>query len=153
MLERILRSIKDYFIKEVWTGIFSISDGNLSGVDFLKNEQYFKIYGSDLNDGVYQYPTNNLKDEIFEGEIWVLSIPPDIISLADEINAWETANADVVKSPYMSESFGGYSYSKATATNRSGSSKSVTWETVFANRLNEWRKIRYKTNIVRKKWG
>ena len=41
MLEQILRSIKDYFIKEVWSGHFYIVDGNLSDVDFLKEGQYF----------------------------------------------------------------------------------------------------------------
>lgn len=153
MLEQILRSIKDYFIKEVWAGIFVISDGNLSGVDFLKTGQYFKICGSDLNDGVYMYPATGMKDETFKGEVWALSIPPDIVSLASEVSAWQTANADVIMSPFSSESFGGYSYSKATAKSGSEGSGSVTWETVFADRLNVWRKIRYETDIVRKEWG
>lgn len=153
MLEQILRSIKDYFIKEVWAGVFVISGGNLSGVDFLKTGQYFKIHGSDLNDGVYMYPATGLKAETFTGEVWALSVPPDIVSLASEVSAWQTANADVIRSPFSSESFGGYSYSKATATRGSGVSDSVTWQSVFADRLNVWRKIRYETDIVRKEWG
>jgi len=153
MLEQILRSIKNYFIKEVWSGNFNISDGNLSGVDFLKSGQFFKIYGSDLNDGVYEYPATDLRDETFKGEVWVLSIPPEIIALSNEISAWETANADALKSPFSSESFGGYSYSKATSASGSGGSGGVTWASVFASKLSNWRKARYDTNVVRKEWG
>ena len=40
-------------------------------------------------------------------------------------------------SPYQSESFGGYSYTKASASN----GDQVDWKTVFRSRLNRWRKI------------
>lgn len=149
MLEQILREIKNYFIREVWSGNFSIESGALD-VDFLLDGQYFKIQGSIFNDGVYQYPASDLKDEEFEGEIWALAVPPSVISLAEEVTDWNTANDAVIKSPYTSESFGGYSYSKASSSSRgNGESAGVTWKSVFADKLNEWRKIRYESAIRR----
>jgi hypothetical protein len=49
---------------------------------------------------------------------------------------WELANADSINSPYQSESFGGYSYSK-----ESGGEGGMNWKTHFANELWKWRKI------------
>lgn len=149
MLEQILREIKNYFIHEVWTGDFSIESGALD-VDFLLDGQYFKIQGSIFNDGVHQYPASDLKDEEFNGEIWALAVPPSIISLAEEVADWNNKNEAVLKSPYTSESFGGYSYSKASSSsNGRGNSTGVTWKSVFADRLNEWRKIRYESAVGR----
>lgn len=150
MLEQILRSIKNYFIKEVWSGTFVISGGNLSDVDFLKEGQYFKIYGSDLNDGVYEYPAATLRDEEFTGEVWVLKVPQEIVDIANEKAAWIEANADVLNSPYASESFGGYAYSKtAAAYGSSANGGGVTSGTVFDEKLKQWRKIRYESAIRR----
>lgn len=152
MLEQILRTIKNYFIKEVWSGIFLISAGTIIGIDDLvKNGQYIKIHGSDLNDGVYQYPVTGLYDEEFNGEVWVLQIPQEIIDIATEKAAWLAANADVINSPYVSESFGGYSYSKASrsSTGSGGSSGDATPATTFDDRLKPWRKARYESIIRR----
>lgn len=151
MLEQILREIKDYFIRDVWSGNFSIVGGSLQQVDFLREGQYFKIHGSLLNDGVYEYPADDLEDEDFDGEVWSLAIPPQLVSLAEEIDDWNEANDAVLKSPYSSESFGGYSYTKSTSGGGSGSSGSggVSWKSIFASRLTEWRKIRYEFAIRR----
>ena len=150
MLERILREIKNYFIQEVYVGDFSIQNGSLD-VSFLKNDQYFKIHGSTFNDGVYQFPTDSLKDEDFSGEVWALAIPATVISLADDIGEWIEENDPILKSPFSSESFGGYSYSKESAvhSNNSSGTGAVSWKTIFADDLNEWRKIRYESAIRR----
>ena len=146
MLEQVLRVIKNYFIVEVYTGTFNISDGSLS-VDFLQNGQYFKIQGSIFNDGVHQYPTTDLTDENFNGEIWAMAVPPAVIALSEEIEAWCEKNKDVLDSPFTSESFGGYSYSKGTGGGSSGISAPITWKEAFASRLNTWRKIRYESPV------
>jgi hypothetical protein len=154
MLEQILRSIKDYFIKEVWSGHFYIVDGNLADVDFLKEGQYFKIYGSDLNDGVYQYPATDLKDEDFNGEVWALKIPKEIIDIANEKEAWLAKYGDAVNSPFNSESFAGYAYTKkssASGTSSNGGSGAASG-TTFDERLNQWRKIRYNTDVIRNQY-
>ena len=139
MLEEILNYIHNYFEKSVWRGNIVISSNSLS-VDFLQEGQYFKIVGSVFNDGIHQYPCNDLHDEIFNGTIIAMAIPVELLNLAEEIDTWQNKYQEQLNSPYQSESFGGYSYTKRsgnTNTNESG----VSWQTVFGKKLNHWRKI------------
>lgn len=139
MLERVLDFIHNYFIKEIHRGRFSISDNHLS-LTFLQNGQYFMIRGSVFNDGLHQYPDNDLSNETFCGEIWVMAVPAAVVALANEIEEWQNKYSGVVSSPYQSESFGGYSYTKATSSS-SATGGNVGWENIFRSRLNRWRKI------------
>lgn len=136
MLDEILAEIRNYFVVKVHSGDFEVIGGKLSPLDFLQNGQYFKIHGSIFNDGVYRYPESGLIDETFSGEIWALAVPPTLIALVADIEDYEKKAKENV-SPYASESFGGYSYTKATDSNGSP----LTWKTAFAKRLNRWRKI------------
>lgn len=136
MLDEILAEIRNYFVVKVHSGDFEVIGGRLSPLDFLQNGQYFRIVGSVMNDGVYRYPYSGLTDETFSGEIWALAVPPTLIALATDIEEYEKKAKETV-SPYTSESFGGYSYTKATDSNGSP----LSWEKVFAKRLNKWRKI------------
>lgn len=136
MLDEILAEIRNYFIVNVHSGKFEVIGGNLSPLDFLKDGQYFKIHGSVFNDGVYRYPESGLVDETFSGEIWALAVPPTLIALVADIEDYEKKAKENV-SPFESESFGGYSYTKATDNNGSP----LTWKTAFAKKLNRWRKI------------
>lgn len=141
MLEQICAEIRNYFIRglsDIHTGDFSIVDGMLQNVDFLQEKQYFRIVGSIFNDGVHQYPTSVLVDEEFHGAVWSMAVPKAVIDLAADVQSWLTANKTVIDSPYMTESFGGYSYSKASGN--TGESGSITWQDHFANRLNPYRK-------------
>ena len=61
-----------------------------------------------------------------------------VIDLADEIQKWQEKNGEASVSPYQSESFGGYSYSKATDAETGGA---VTWQSAFKRQLSAWRKI------------
>ena len=109
----------------------------------LTEGQYFRIIGSLLNDGVYQYPSEELEDETFRGAIWSMAIPPAVLALAEEINEWQEKYGGVSSqsmSPYQSESFGGYSYSKAGGSS-AGNGTTSGWQDVYANRLSPWRKI------------
>lgn len=136
MLDEILAEIRNYFVVKVHSGDYEVIGGKLSPLDFLQNGQYFRIVGSVMNDGVYRYPYSGLTDETFSGEIWALAVPPTLIALAADIEEYEKKAKETV-SPYTSESFGGYSYTKATDSNGSP----LSWEKVFAKRLNKWRKI------------
>lgn len=136
MLDEILAEIRNYFVVSVHSGDFKVIGGRLSPLDFLQNGQYFRIVGSVMNDGVYRYPYSGLTDETFSGEIWALAVPPTLIALVADIEEYEKKAKETV-SPYTSESFGGYSYTKATDSNGSP----LSWEKVFAKRLNKWRKI------------
>ena len=128
-------------------GIFTIENGeiDLSETD-IQNNQYFRIVGSVLNDGVYQYPASDLTDETFDGAVWLMKIPTEIFRIMKDINAWETkyGGADsIAASPFQSESFGGYSYAKTMNVNSMVTSgDDGSWQKAFQSRLNKWRKIR-----------
>ena len=137
MLTEILAYLRNDFVREIHKGTFEIVGGKIAPLDFLIPNQYFRIVGSVLNDGVYCYGDMlELLDETFVGEVWALAIPPDVLKLADEITEY-IASDEAKPSVYTSESFDGYSYSKATDSN----GVAVTWQTVFAARLRRWRKI------------
>ena len=139
MLEQVLREIRNWFTVDggIRSGTYTIEDGGIT-LPFLVTGQYFRIIGSIFNDGLHQYPATGLVDEEFSGAIWALAIPPAVVDLADEIGAWQEKNGEASASPYQSESFGGYSYSKATD---SASGGAVTWQSVFKRQLSAWRKI------------
>ena len=141
MIEEIMAYIHNYFERRKVRGVFSILNGQLDGVTFIQDGQYYRIKGSVFNDGVWMYGTDVLHDETFIGEVWCLAVPPAFINIVDEIKDWNDKNKDAVQSPFTSESFGGYSYSKATESTGNNGSSGVTWRSVFGSRLNEWRKI------------
>ena len=139
MLEQVLMNIRNWFPVKggIHSGTFTIKDGGIT-LPFLADGQYFRICGSVFNDGLHQYNVLDLTDETFNGTIWALSIPQPVIDLANEIQEWQVKNADALSSPYSSESFGGYSYSKATDAETGGA---VTWQSAFKQQLSAWRKI------------
>ena len=139
MLEQVLMHLRNWFLVPggIHEGTYTIEDGGIA-LPFLANGQYFRIFGSVFNDGLHQYPASDLKAETFEGTVWALAVPQAVIDLATEIEAWQKKNGDASVSPYQSESFGGYSYSKATD---SASGGAVTWQSAFSSRLNAWRKL------------
>lgn len=139
MLEQVLMNIRNWFPVKggIHSGTFTIKDGGIT-LPFLADGQYFRICESVFNDGLHQYNVLDLTDETFTGTIWALAIPNPVIELADEISEWQEKNADALSSPYSSESFGGYSYSKATDSATGGAE---TWQSHFKQQLSAWRKI------------
>lgn len=139
MLEEVLRHLNNWFL--VPDGInldtYTIEDGGIT-LPFLQEGQYFRVVGSVFGDGVYQYPASGLKDETFDGAIWSLSVPQAVVNLAEEIEAWQAKNGEAAAGPYQSESFGGYTYSKAVDAATGGA---VSWQAAFRSRLNDWRKL------------
>lgn len=140
MLEQILDYIHNYFIKDVYHDTFEVLDGVLN-VSFLQNGQYFKVTGSVFNDGVHKYPDDALVDETFIGTVMAMAVPPSVIALSLEIEEWENKYGSVANSPYQSESFGGYSYTKGSISNGNGGNNMADWRSAFGSRLNHWRKI------------
>lgn len=122
-------------------GKFVIKDGKLVIDDMLEG-QYFRIIGSVFNDGVYQYPVDGLSDETFDGAIWYMAVPPQVLSLITEMNDWASNNASILDSPYSSESFGGYSYTKSSGSNANGGDGTITVFSHFSDKLKRWRKVR-----------
>lgn len=135
-LTNLCAELRNYFETKKRFGTFTISGGSISPSDFLQDGQYFRIVGSVFNDGVYRYPAHDLVDETFKGAVWAMAVPPAVIDLATEIEEYN--KSDVGKpSPYISENFGGYGYTKATGSN----GKVLTWKSVFADALNRYRKL------------
>lgn len=146
-MELVMTEVCDYLNNYFWekkiVGKFSIEDGSIT-IPALKNGQYFRIIGSTFNEGVHIYPATDLHDEEFEGTIEAMAIPAVVIAIASDIKDWQTkyggANSAAM-SPFNSESFNGYSYSKSGSGN-ANSGSNVTWQDVFGGRLNKYRKLR-----------
>lgn len=149
MLTELCQYLKNWFDRDKpkFYGKFEIVDGKISSFNDgdmgMIIGQFFCIHGSLLNDGVHCYTEElQLVDETFDGSVWFMAIPPAVVSLAADIEAWRAkyeAVDSAAMSPFNSESFGGYSYSKSGG----GSSDELagTWQGVFASRLNPWRKL------------
>ena len=155
MLQRVCESIHNYFIKASQRGSYEIADGVIS-LPFVLEGQKILIRDSALNDGIYTYHENGLtndddteaaglQDESFTGMICALAVPPAVIALSEEISQWVEKYGEAVNSPYQSENvIGVYSYTKAGSGRNNGSAeKPVTWETVFADRLNRWSMVAF----------
>ena len=145
MLTELCQELHNWFDREQHTGSFAIVGGVLTA-DFLLPGQYYRVIGSVFNDGVHQYgdPSDCLVDETFDGSVWALAIPRTFIKLAAEIAEWNDKYGGVdsaAMSPFNSESFGGYSYTKATAGAASGGTTPTGWQAAFASSLNRWRKL------------
>lgn len=143
MLNEICAEIRNYFctIDDVVIDNYVIQDGAIvPSVDLAEN-QYFRIVGSVFNDGVHKNGDVLVDEDEFHGAVWKMRVPQDVIDLAEEISDWQTNNANVINSPYTSESFGGYTYTKASNANGKVGSD---WrnQSDFASRLNPYRRIR-----------
>ena len=144
MLTELCAELKNYFLRDreadIHYGEYTISGSSIS-LPFLMTGQYYRIVGSVFNDGVHKYgdETETLTDETFVGAVWAMAVPPTVIALADEIEAWNANNADALASPYTSESFGGYSYTKASGASSSGGAYS--WKDQFASHLAKYRRL------------
>lgn len=149
MLNEVCAYLKNYFDMNdnheqlpSWEGEFVISDGIIDLSDKILDGQYFRIQGSIFNDGVYEYPALDLTDETFKGKIQAMAVPKDVIKIVSDISEWVEryggANSSAL-SPFASESFGGYSYSKGGSNN--DGKNTPAWAVLYGGRLSRWRKI------------
>lgn len=142
MLEEILKIINNYFYATGEKGSYNIQDNKLTVKRKYIQGQYIKIEGSIMNNGVHkvlevsdnQITLEEAINEEFEGVIYGLAIPKDIIRLEPKIKEFESK---VKNSVYVSESVGGYSYTKAADKNGNVQS----WVGAFANDLRPYRRI------------
>lgn len=153
MLTEICQYLKNWFNRKPdgsdfpkFVGAFTVAGGEIDGAGIqLADGQYFRVIGSVFNDGVHRKGDSDLKDETFDGAVWSMGVPPAVERLASDIAEWQAkyGGADsAAMSPFASESFGGYSYSKASgysSNNAAGSGSG--WQTQFAARLAPWRKM------------
>lgn len=159
MLTEICQYLKNWFNRKPdgtdypkYKGEFTIADGVIDLE--LADGQYFRIMGSLFNDGVHKFgidgsgqtqkPYDALTDETFIGEVWQMGVPPEIVSLANDITEWMDKYGAVdspAMSPYQSESFDGYTYTKQQGYASAGGGMLTSWNAVFSSRLAPWRKI------------
>lgn len=147
MISQVCAEIRNYFTYDTdkHTGTFKVEGGVLvPSVEIPAG--YYAVFGSRKNNGVHK-DTDVLKDEgEFDGSVWAMSIPDDFLALVGDIDDWQKkyGGADSESmSPFQSESFGGYSYSKAAGSTSGGANAvSSTWQGVYAARLNRWRRAR-----------
>ena len=156
MLTDLCQELKNWFDRDKpkFFGKFAIHDNDIFYVEIgdtevslsnlgLAENQYFRIIGSVFNDGVVKYDTATLEtltEETFNGAVWLMAIPPAVIVLNQRIEDWQTKYGDASLSPFTSESFGGYSYSKGSSSSGNGGNAN-SWQAIFKNELNRWRKI------------
>ena len=151
MLQQVCEHIHNYFIKASYDGSYEIADGMVSLP--LLDGQRFLVQGSVLNDGMYTYHDDGIKndddtevaglqDETFAGTICALAVPPAVIALSGEINTWVVNNGEAINSPYQSENvIGVYSYTKGSGG--TGAGGSISWQDVYRDQLNRWRKVAF----------
>lgn len=158
MLTELCEYLRNWFCEDQdkHIGTITITGGEITARDDLYllgdkriepvNGQYIRVIGSIFNDGVHLYPDYDMVDETFKGAVWLMRVPPAVLALAEDIAAWKdkyTTLDSLYMSPYNSESFAGYSYSKSGAGANAAANGSGLdgWQAVFADRLSPWRKI------------
>ena len=146
MLEQILTELHNWFrVRDgadgIHHGTYTIEDGRIA-LPFLRDGQYFRMMGSVFNDCLHRYGPDMaaLEDETFDGTIWAMAVPKAVVELVGEIEAWQKKYGAVIDSPYTSESFGGYSYTKQSGAG--DSTGSGGWQAAFRARLDPYRKLR-----------
>lgn len=153
MLEQLLTYLHNWFrVRDSadgkHAGTYKVENGGIA-LGFLQEGQYFRIIGSVFNDGLYIYGETiedgdgkeiKLKEETFDGTIWALAVPRAVVDLSKDIASWQEKYGDAVSSPYTSESFGGYSYTKSGGANETGGAGG--WQNAFSSKLAPWRKIK-----------
>lgn len=137
-LTDICDELNNYFTprENIHYGTFAVENGSIVA-PFLREGQFFRVVGSIYNDGVYCYPCQELEDEVFEGAVYAMRVPPRVLDLAKRIADYRVQNEKQTANTYASESFGGYSYTRQVDENGAV----IGWATAFATELNKWRKL------------
>lgn len=152
MIEQVCAHIHNYFETDdntgqrmIYPGTYTIENGSIT-LPFLVDGNYFRIMGSDLNNGVYRYPVTDgnepiLADETFTGVIWKMRPPKAFLKLCDEIQDWLDKYGETMRNPYQSEDvINVYRYTKMTTGKVTGN-YIATWQQAYKDQLNEWRHL------------
>ena len=148
MISEVCAHIHNYFEDDpvtgermIYQGHYKIENGSIT-LPFMKPGKYIRIFGSELNDGVYKYPVeaaegeeSPLQDEEFNGVIWKMRPPREFLELVKQIEDWMDKYGDAMRNPYQSEDvIGVYRYTKASAG-------LATWQKVFEQWLKPYRRL------------
>ncbi len=136
----VMRHINNFFERGYRATEYTITGGALEPADLLRPGLWVCITGSFYHDGAWRIDADlrledlpeNTPDETFTGRVWLLAPPPAFLALCDEIAEFVQKNS---VTPYQSESFGEYSYTKAQG--KGGGI--LSWQEAFADRLQPYR--------------
>lgn len=150
LMTEICSNVRNYFaptskkddLSYIHHGDYTIKDSTISGTDFLLPNQYFRITGSVLNDGVYRNTPDDLQsleDETFKGAIWEMTVPKSFIELCRDIQKFNSKVDELclIDKGYASESFGGYSYSLSS----NAPAYMTEWQKRIKSNLNSYRRL------------
>ena len=149
-MEEIMAYLHNYFYKFKEKGTLKIEFNSITqNGEALRGNyvegQYVRIVGSVSNDGIYRVVATQsddmpgitldgcLTDETFTGYICSLSVPKQFIRICGDIQAYNTENK---QGTMISESFGGYSYTKATVNGQL-----ATWKDAYSTDLRPYRRM------------
>lgn len=141
MLTEICAYLKNYFDYERHIGQIKITGGVITcNGERIETGQHFALFRDRFVLGVYKN-TDPLEDKTFDGAVWLMDVPPGIIKADAWAEEWNTANGTAAANgPFQSESFGGYSYTRAAGNGSIGSS--VFDQSQFKAMLAPYKKIR-----------
>lgn len=150
MIEQVCAHIHNYFEVDentgqrmIHPGTYTIENGIIT-LPFLVSGNYFRVMGSELNNGVFEYQAAGnyeLVDETFTGVIWKMRPPRAFLKIVEDIEDWMDKYGEIMRNPYQSEDvIGVYRYTKMTSGKVSGDFI-ATWENVYKNQLDQWRKL------------
>ena len=74
--------------RRIFQGRYTITGGAIV-FPGLSQGQYFRVFGSEHNDGVHQYGVDQLTDEVFTGVVWKMCPTKEFLELVAEIEAWQ----------------------------------------------------------------
>lgn len=140
MLDAVIDYLHNDFRRDMAGGTFAVENGVLDIPELdVPEGAFIRIFGSVFNDGIHLYGDDDLTDEEFQGTVWLLAIPTELLKLVSEIeqNVNASAKAMANGSPMKSESFDGYSYTRMTRADGT----MMDWRDLYHGRLARWRKI------------
>lgn len=138
MLESVLRYLNNYFINDYCDATACLADGvTVDHPEKFVANQYIKIDGTKLNDGVYKILSisghklvvSSLIAETSDFCVWGLAIPKTVLDIVTEITAYNSDNSGNIKS----ETLGDYSVTFDTTDS--------SWVGAFKSRLASYRKV------------
>lgn len=150
-MESLLKYLNNFFYNFGEYGQHEISFNKITVKGVYYVGQYVKIVGSCVNDGVYQVLkvdsgtitlVGELSNEAFTGTIFSLGVPGRLKEISEQIQEF---NRQLTTNGFASESFGDYSYTKATNAN----GELVGWKDIFKDDLRPYRKIKDSTRGVK----
>ena len=145
MLTEICGYLNNLFDVERFTGRVRIEDGVVScnSKEVSMGEgQLFALLRKNYVLGVYKYGEDELDDKEFDGAVWIMDVPDDVLRIAEEVSAWQAKYGGVDSasmSPFNEESFAGYSYVKSSYSDKSNGA--VAWQDMYKSRLSRYRKV------------